>query len=116
MIFTGYNLLFFAEYNLLSFTAAHFKILAMILRDFSKPILFPYIKKYKELGSTDSESDNESLLKEPAYIWESGKEFGKSVGLKYDTEQEVVISLHVNDELLWKRKRNFQEDEAGRTQ
>jgi hypothetical protein len=109
MIFTGYNLLFFA---VITFTAAHFTILAMILRDFSKPILFPDITQDKELGSTDSESDNESLLKERKYVWKSEKECKKSVGLKYDTEQEVALCLHAKDELLWKRKVHFQEDEA----
>jgi len=113
MIFTGYNLLFFA---VTTFTAAHFKILAMILRDSSKPISHPDITQDKELGSKDSESDNGSLLKERTYVWKSGKEFRKAVCLKYDTEQKVVLRLHANDELLWKRKANFQEDEAGRIQ
>jgi hypothetical protein len=81
----------------------------VILRDSSKPILLPHITQHKELGSTDSEPDNESLLKDRTYIWESGKEFRKAVGLKYDTEQEVAICLHANDEHLWKRKTKFQE-------
>jgi len=113
MIFTGYNLLFFA---VTTFTAAHFKILAMILRESCKPISLPHITQDKELGSTDSESDNESLLKERTCEWKSGKEFRKFVGFKYDTEHEVALCLHANDELLWKRKANFQEDEAGRIQ
>jgi len=113
MIFTGYNLLFFA---VTTFTAAHFKILAMFLRDSSKPILLPDITQDKERGSTDCESDNESLLKERTYIWESGEEFRMSVGLKYDTEQEVVLRFQANDELLWERKTNFQGDEAGSIQ
>lgn len=108
MIFTGYNLFFFA---VTTFTAAHFKILALILRDSSKPMLLPGITQDKELGSTDSESDNESLLQERTYVWKSGKEVRKSVGLKYDTEQEVTLRLQENDEFLWKRKANFQDDE-----
>jgi hypothetical protein len=113
MIFTGYNLFFFA---VTTFTAAHFKILVMILRDSSKPILLPDIRQDKELGSTDSEADNETLLKERTYIWKSGKEFRKSVILKCDTEQEVVLRLHASDEILWKRKANYQEDERERIQ
>jgi hypothetical protein len=53
MIFTGYNQLFFA---VTTFTAAHFKILATILRNYSKSILIPDITQDKELASTDSES------------------------------------------------------------
>jgi hypothetical protein len=113
MIFTGYNLLFFA---VTTFTAAHFKILAMILRDSSKPILLPDVTQDKELGSTDSESDNESLLKERAYVWKIGKEFRKPVSQKCDTEQEITQCLHANDEHQWKRMANFQEDEAERIQ
>jgi hypothetical protein len=109
MIFTGFNLLFFA---VTTFTAAHFTILAMILRDSSKPILFPDITKDKELGSTDSEPDNESLPNERTRVWKGGKEGRKSVGLKYDTEQEVALCLNAKDKLLWKSKINFQEDEA----
>jgi len=51
MIFTGYNLHFS---TVTTFTAAHFKILAMILREPSKPILLPDITQDKEMGSTDS--------------------------------------------------------------
>jgi hypothetical protein len=111
MIFTGYNLFFF---EVTTFTAAHFKILAMILRDSSKPILLPDVTQDKELGSTASESDNESLLKEETYVWKSGKEFRKTVGQNYDTKQEITQCLHANDECLWKREANFQEDEAER--
>jgi hypothetical protein len=113
MIFTGYNLLFF---TVTTFAATHFKILAMILRDSSKPILLPDITHGKELGLSDSESDNESLLKERTYVWKSGKECRKSVGLQYDTKQETVLHLHASDELLWKKKTIFQEYEAGSIQ
>jgi hypothetical protein len=113
MIFTGYNLFFFA---VTTFTAAHFKILAMILRDSSKPILLPDVTQDKELGSRDSESDNESVLKEGTYVWKSGKESMKPVSQKNDTEQEITQCLHANDKCLWKRKANFQEDEAERIQ
>jgi hypothetical protein len=51
-------------------------------RDSSKPILLPDITQDKELGSTDSESDKESLLKERTYVLKSGKEFRKFVEVK----------------------------------
>jgi hypothetical protein len=86
----GYNLLFF---TVTTFTAAHFKIVAMILRDSSNPILFPDFTQEKEMGSTDSKSDNESMFKEQTYLRKGGKEFRKSVGLKYGIEQEVALSM-----------------------
>jgi hypothetical protein len=113
MIFTGYNLLFFA---VTTYTAAHFKILAMILRDSSKPISLRDITQDKELDSADRESENETLLKERKCVWERGKEFRKSVLVKYATEKEVTVCLHANYELPWKRRVTFQEDGAWRIQ
>jgi hypothetical protein len=113
MIFTGYNLLFFA---VTTFTAAHFKILAMILKDSAEPILLSDFTQDKELGSTDSETNNKSQLKDTTYVWKSGKDSRKVVGPKYDTENEVAICLHANEEIQWERNTNFKESGAGRIQ
>jgi hypothetical protein len=112
MIFTGYNLLFFA---VTTFTAAHFKILAMILKDSADPTLSDFTQD-KEIGSTYSESKNGRLLKEATYVWTSGKESRKAAGLKYDTDNGAGICLHANEELRWERNPNFEEAGAGRIQ
>lgn len=113
MIFTGYNLLFF---SVTTFTAAHFKILAMILKDSAEPILQSDLSQDKEMGSTNSESTNDSLLNEATFKWKSVKESRKAVGLKCDTENKMATRLNTNEEIQRERNTLLKEPEAGRIQ
>jgi hypothetical protein len=108
MIFTGYNLLFF---SVTTFTAAHFKILAMILKDSNKITLRSDSTQYTEQKPTHSRSATESLLKGTIYEHQSRKDCIKAVILKYPREDEVTVCLHANEEL--QSRRNARDDEMG---
>jgi type III secretory pathway component EscV len=106
MIFTGYNLLFFA---VTTFIAAHFKILAMILKNSSETLPQPQSTQDTE-HSTNSKSYKARLFKH----FRSKEEYGKAVVLKYGRETEVAI--RTNEQLQWMTDTNLKDDEAGRIQ
>jgi hypothetical protein len=111
MIFTGYNLLFF---SVTTFTAAHFKILAMILKDSTKIILLPDSIEDIEKNPTNSKSATESFLKETIQEWQSSKDCSKAVFLKNHRGDQVAVNLHANEELQWIT--NVKEHETGSIQ
>jgi multisubunit Na+/H+ antiporter MnhC subunit len=125
MIFTGYNLLFFA---VTTFTAAHFKILAMILKDSSEALPQPQSMILRDSSealpqpqstqdaehSTNSKSYKARLFKHTMRVLQSKEEYGKAVVLKYGRETEVAI--RTNEQLQWMTDTNLKEHEAGRIQ
>jgi hypothetical protein len=69
---TGYNSTYYA---LTIFTAAHFKVVASLIRDIDQYITSPYSTNNPEQRSTWSEVENETLL-------QNGKSFVKEIVLK----------------------------------
>jgi hypothetical protein len=102
MIFTGYNLLFF---SVTTFTAAHFNILAMILKDSTKIILLSGSTQAKR----NSISATENLLKDRTHEWQTRKDCSK-----HHREVEVSEGLHTSEEL--QLRTNVKEDETGNIQ
>jgi hypothetical protein len=111
MIFTGYNLLFF---SVTTFTAAHFKMLAMILKDSNKIILLSDSTQYTEQNPTHSKSAIENVLKETVHECQSRKDFSKAVILNYHREDVAIECLHANEEL--QLKNDVRNDETGSIQ
>lgn len=107
-IFTGYNLMFF---SVTTFTAAHFKILATILKDCTKTKLLSHSIKDTEQGSRNSKSSNGSVLKETGYVLQAKEKFNKVVVLKYCERNEVAI--HMNKEPKWITGTDLNESEEG---
>jgi hypothetical protein len=107
LIFTGYNLLFF---SVTTFTAAHFKILAMILKDSTKSKLLSHSTEDTEKSSTNSKLCSASLLKEIGDVFQSKEICSKPVVLKFGRGNEVDINT--NKELQWITYINLNETEA----
>jgi hypothetical protein len=108
MIFTGYNLLFF---SVTTFTAAHFKILVMILKDSNKITLLTDSTQYTEQKPTHSKSGTESLLKGTIHECQSREDCRKAEILKYPKEDEVTVCRRADEEL--QLRKTATDDETG---
>lgn len=112
MIFTGYNLSFFSVTTL---AAAHFSILAMILKDSTKIILILVSTQATEQKPTDLKSSTENLLKDRTHEWQTRKGCSKAIILKHHREDcSVTVGLHASEEL--QLRINVKEDDTGNTQ
>jgi hypothetical protein len=108
LIFTGYNLLFF---SVTTFTASHFKILAMILKDSDKILLLSDSTQYTRQNTRNSKSATENLLKETMHEYQSREDCKRDVILQYHREDTVNMYLHANGEV--QLRRNARDDETG---
>jgi hypothetical protein len=104
LIFTAYNLLFL---SVTTFTAAHFKILAMILKESTKSELLTHSTQDPEQSPTNSRSSN----KKARYVVQNKEGCSKAVVLKHFRGNEEAI--HTNKKLQWTRNLNLNKCDTG---